>query len=289
MLTDTNQDGEWAYTYDADSQLTHAVFTPNSSDPDGLTSQNLQYVYDAAGNRISQTVNGVTTTYVANNVNEYTSSTTNGVTTTYQYDNDGNLISQTTGGSTTTYSYDELDELTGVNGPGQTASYTYDPLGNRNSQTVNGTTTQFLIDPFGLGDVASTYSGSGSLIAHYTYGFGLTSQVSASGKCGVLRLQPDRQHDRHHRRGGQLRQQVQLPAVRADDDHHGDTGEPVHVRRPVRGDAGWLQPVQHAGAGVCGRMSASFSPTIRWGWRAGTPTFAYTWRIARSIPWTLLV
>ena len=180
VLTGTNQDGEWAYTYDADSQLIHAVFTPNSSDPDGLTSQNLQYVYDVAGNRVSQTVNGVTTTYVANNVNEYTSSTTNGVVTTYQYDKDGNLVGQTAAGSTTTYSYDELDELTGVTGPGQTTTYTYDPLGNRNSQTVNGTTTRFLIDPFGLGD-ASTYSGSGSLIAHYTSGFGLTSQVSASG------------------------------------------------------------------------------------------------------------
>ena len=95
VLTDTNQDGEWVYTYDADSQLIQAVFTPNSSDPDGLTAQNLQYVYDAAGNRISETVNGVTTTYVANNVNEYTSSTTNGVATTYQYDADGNLIAQT--------------------------------------------------------------------------------------------------------------------------------------------------------------------------------------------------
>jgi YD repeat-containing protein len=62
VLTDTNQDGQWVYTYDADSQLVQAVFTPNSSDPDGLTAQNLQYVYDAAGNRISETVNGVTTT-----------------------------------------------------------------------------------------------------------------------------------------------------------------------------------------------------------------------------------
>ena len=94
MLTDTNQDGEWVYTYDADSQLTQAVFTPNSTDPDGLTAQNLQYVYDAAGNRISETVNGVITTYVVNNVNEYTSSSTNGVVTTYQYDADGNLISR---------------------------------------------------------------------------------------------------------------------------------------------------------------------------------------------------
>jgi RHS repeat-associated protein len=181
VLTDTNQDGKWTYTYDADGQLTKAVFTPNSSNPDRLTSQNLQYVYDAAGNRVSQTVNGVTTTYITNDVNEYTSSTTNGVTTKYQYDNDGNLISQTTGGSTTSYAYNELDELTGVSGPGQTATYTYDSLGNRNSETVNGTTTRFLIDPFGLGDVASTYSGNGSLIAHYTYGFGLTSQVGAGG------------------------------------------------------------------------------------------------------------
>jgi len=180
VLTDTNQDGERVYTYDAEDQLINADFTPNSSDPDGLTSQNLQYVYDAAGNRVSQTVNGVTTTYAVNNVNEYTSSTINGVITTYQYDKDGNLVSQTAAGSTTTYSYDELDELTGVNGPGQTATYTYDPLGNRNSETVNGVTTQFLIDPNGLGDVASTYSGSGSLIAHYTYGSTLTSQVSAT-------------------------------------------------------------------------------------------------------------
>ncbi len=96
VLTDTNQDGQWVYTYDVDGQLTHAVFTPNSSDADHLTSQNLQYAYDAVGNRISQTVNGVTTTYVVNDMNEYTNSTTSGVTTTYQYDKDGNLIAQTT-------------------------------------------------------------------------------------------------------------------------------------------------------------------------------------------------
>ena len=97
MLTDTNQDGEWTYSYDADSQLIHAVFLPNVSDPDGLTAQDLQYAYEPAGNRISETVNGVTTTYVTNNVNEYTSSTTGGITTNYQWDANGNLIEQITG------------------------------------------------------------------------------------------------------------------------------------------------------------------------------------------------
>ncbi len=44
-----------------------------------------------------------------------------------------------------------------------------------------GNTTQYLIDPAGLGNVVSTYTASGSLIADYTYGLGLTSQVTAAG------------------------------------------------------------------------------------------------------------
>ena len=104
----------------------------------------------------------MTTTYVTNNVNEYTSSTTNGVTTSYQYDADGNLIAQTVGGSTTTYTFNELNQLTAVNGPGLTASYGYDPLGNLISQTVNGVTTNFQIDPAGLGNVVATLATAGT-------------------------------------------------------------------------------------------------------------------------------
>ncbi len=185
VVTDTSQDGEWTYSYDADSQLIQAIFAPNSTDPDGLTAQDLQYVYDAAGNRISETVNGVVTTYVTNNVNEYTSSTTNGVTTTYQYDANGNLIAQAVGGSTTTYTFNELNELTAVNGPGLSASYGYDPLGNHISQTVNGVATDFQIDPTGLGNVIATFVGE-TLTAHYTYGIGLVSQVTAAGVAGYF-------------------------------------------------------------------------------------------------------
>jgi RHS repeat-associated protein len=181
VLTDTNQDGEWVYTYDADSQLIGAVFTPNSIDPDGLTPQNLQYVYDAAGNRESETVNGVTTTYVVNNVSEYTSSTTNGVITNFQYDADGNLTAQTTGSSTTSYTFNELSQLTAVNGPGVVASYGYDPLGNLVSQTVNGATTNFQVDPASLGNVVATYALAGGAVTHYTYGLGLVSQVNPIG------------------------------------------------------------------------------------------------------------
>ncbi len=180
ILTDTSQDGKWSYSYNADSELTQAIFAPNGTDPDNLPAQSIQYTYDDAGNRTSETVNGVTTTYAVNDVNEYTSSTTSGVTTMYQYDNDGNLIGQTVGGSTTTYTYNELNELTAVSGPGLSASYGYNPFGSLTTQTINGATTNLEVDPTGLDNLVATFDGSGNLLAHFTYGIGLVSQVSAT-------------------------------------------------------------------------------------------------------------
>ena len=63
-------DGTWTYTYDGTGELTHAVFA--STNP-SVPSQDLVYNYDALGNRTSTVINGVTTAYVANNLNEYTS------------------------------------------------------------------------------------------------------------------------------------------------------------------------------------------------------------------------
>src|SRR5262249_45129631 len=82
--TEATLDGTWTYTYDADGQLIHAVFA--STNPT-VPSQDLAYNYDAMGNRLTTVINGVTTAYTTNNVNEYTS--VGGVA--YQYDADGNL------------------------------------------------------------------------------------------------------------------------------------------------------------------------------------------------------
>jgi RHS repeat-associated protein len=176
--TETTSDGQWVYTYDADGQLTHAVFTPNASS--SVPAQDLQYTYDAAGNRTQTVINGVTTAYTVNNVNEYTQ--VGG--TTYTYDPDGNLATATTGGVTTTYTFDQENQLTGITSPSDTWAYQYDPFGNRISTTHNGATTQNLIDPGGLGNIVAQYDGSGNLIAHYTYGLSLVSQVAASGSAG---------------------------------------------------------------------------------------------------------
>ena len=179
-ITETTIDGQWLYAYDANGQLTQAVFTPNSSDPDGVPSENIQYQYDAVGNRISQTVNGVKTTYTVNDMNEITSSATAGQgTTTYAYDNDGNMVSQTAAGQTTTYTYNAQNQLAGITAPNGSWSYTYDALGARIASTLNGQTTTYLVDPTGSSNVIAQYT-TGKLAASYTYGLGLVSQTPAS-------------------------------------------------------------------------------------------------------------
>jgi RHS repeat-associated protein len=174
--TEGTLDGTWTYSYDADGELTQAVFASNN--PASIPNQNLVYNYDAMGNRTSTVINGVTTTYVSNDMNEYTS--VGGVA--YTYDKNGNLLSE----GTNTYTYNSLNELTSVTNASGTTTYTYNTLGQRVASVTGGQTTQYLIDPAGLGNVVATYSGSGivtaaNLIADYTYGLGLTSQVTASG------------------------------------------------------------------------------------------------------------
>ena len=51
-----------------------------------------RYTYDPAGNRLSKTINGVTTTYTFDKANQLVTSTVNGVTTRYKYDAAGRMI-----------------------------------------------------------------------------------------------------------------------------------------------------------------------------------------------------
>ncbi len=75
-----------------------------------VPNQDLQYVYDLAGNRTETIINGVTTTYVTNNMNQYTQIGATNLT----YDADGNLTAQTDSTGTTSYAFDELNRLVGV-------------------------------------------------------------------------------------------------------------------------------------------------------------------------------
>jgi RHS repeat-associated protein len=171
----TTLDGQWTYGYDANGQLLHAVFV--STNPAAVSNQDLQYTYDAAGNRTSTIINAVTTAYTTNNLNQYTAIGTGSL----QYDRNGNLITSSDGGATTTYTYDVRDRLTAISAPGENWSYQYDAFGHLASETHNGQTIQNLVDEAGLGDVVAQFDGTGALIAHFTYGNGLVSRVAAGG------------------------------------------------------------------------------------------------------------
>jgi RHS repeat-associated protein len=174
-------DGQWVYTYDATGQLTHAVFTPNATNPDGLTAQDLQYFYDHAGNRTESIANGVVTTYTGNARNEYTTTTTAGVTTADQYDPNGNLISQATGGALTTYTFNVQNQLVGIQTPNRlNAAYQLNVFGVRSASTVNGQQTRLLIDPSSQ-NVVGQFSSTGALLTHFTNALGLVSQVNPFG------------------------------------------------------------------------------------------------------------
>ena len=70
-----------------------------------------RYTYDPAGNRLSKTVNGVTTTYSYDEANQLKTSTMNGETTHYRYDAAGRLVQA---GDKTYYYFGANDKVTEV-------------------------------------------------------------------------------------------------------------------------------------------------------------------------------
>jgi RHS repeat-associated protein len=168
-------DGQWTYTYDAIGELKHAVFASNN--PSAVPNQDLQYFYDPAGNRTQTIINGVTTAYVPNNLNQYTSIGNQTLT----YDGDGNLSAMSVGSQTSTYTFNDLNQLVAASTPAGSFTAQYDALGFRISSGLNGQMTRYVIDPAGLGNVVGMYNASGGSIAHFAYGSGLISRVDSSG------------------------------------------------------------------------------------------------------------
>jgi RHS repeat-associated protein len=166
-------DGTWTYEYDSVSQLTSAVFA--SINP-AIPNQDLHYVYDAVGNRTATILNGLTTSYVVNSLNQYSS--VGGLA--YEYDADGNLISD----GVHSNSYDTLNRLLQVTGPEGVTVYEYDALGNRSATVFNGQRTEYLLDPIGMPTVLAEQDSSANVLAHYVQGSGLILRADAGGSRG---------------------------------------------------------------------------------------------------------
>ena len=172
VVTASTLDGDWTYGYDAAGQLTHAVFELANI---AIQDQDLTYVYDVAGNRVQTIKDGVVTSYVTNDLNQYISVGGG----TYAYDIDGNLISRTHDGEHWNYGYDEEGQLITVTGPDGTWSYEYDAFGNRIASTHNGIREEFVNDPL-VNSVLQEYDGTGNLLATNLYGNGLAGRASST-------------------------------------------------------------------------------------------------------------
>ena len=159
MLVDDTD--EHSYDYDCLYQLKEV----NYPDDEMVT-----YYYDSLGNRM-QTVNGSTTNYSSNNLNQYTA--VGGVS--YSYDNNGNL----TNDGTYKYYYDCENRLTDVNNQSDEplASYKYDYLGRRVSKTQYLTlkTQNYVYDG---AQVIAEYDGNDVLLRRYFYGVGIDEPLA---------------------------------------------------------------------------------------------------------------
>jgi RHS repeat-associated protein len=160
-------DGKWTYQYDDLGQLTGWTDPQNHS---------TSFVYDALGNRLSETDNGVITNYTVNNLNQYTQVGN----TTYTYDADGNMVTRTDPTGTTTYSYNADNRLVRTQIGTNVWTNTYDALGNRVATTAQGVSTTFVIDPAGLGNVVGEYLGTTQVVRN-VYGLGLIARQGESG------------------------------------------------------------------------------------------------------------
>lgn len=152
-------EGVWQYVYDAVGQLTRV------ESPDGALTE---YAYDAAGNRVSETVNGVTRVYEVNELNQYTKVGD----TQYTYDKNGNLIRAESPECVTTYAWDARGRLKATDDGQTSAEYAYDPLGNRASVTVNGETSRYWTMPGELSQTLAIDTPTGRTI-YYTGDGGL--------------------------------------------------------------------------------------------------------------------
>ncbi|RND01165.1 RHS repeat-associated core domain-containing protein [Lysinibacillus halotolerans] len=89
---------------------------------------NVQYTYDAAGNRLSMKNDQGTIYYTYNVMNQLLSDGN----TDYQYDDNGNVISKTSEGKTVQYTYNGANQLTLAEFEDESyTSYSYDGLGRQ--------------------------------------------------------------------------------------------------------------------------------------------------------------
>jgi len=151
--------------------------------------------YDPAGNRVSQTVEGVTTDYLYNEASQLVSESSPAGTVTHQYDEWGNEISRTSPAGTETYGYNYLNRMSSYTNSATGAAFTYEfwPDGARAAKRDAGTGSAELYATR-FGDVAVEYDGSMAPTNSYVQGTGIDSKSTRIPFAGGVEAPGGRRH-----------------------------------------------------------------------------------------------
>lgn len=131
------------------------------------------YTYDALGNRIAANLNGISTTYTSNNLNQLVNSNNGTQNINFMYDNNGNL----------TYdgqfykNYDAEGRLVkDSSSPGNVLSYQYDALHRRVRKNQNGAVLDYTFS--GLSPIEERDNASGTVLNKTIFSGFLTPVVN---------------------------------------------------------------------------------------------------------------
>ncbi|MCC6729886.1 MAG: hypothetical protein IT208_11175, partial [Chthonomonadales bacterium] len=147
----------FSYGYDDDNQRTSCTEAGNSTvswDYNGIGrlvgetrtgahAFTATYSVDGVGNRTSQTIDNVTTSF-SYNADDALTSTSGGFINSYGYNDNGEQTGRTLSGTSHSLSYDYDGQLVSITSGGATVDYAYDALGRRFSRTAGGVTTETL-------------------------------------------------------------------------------------------------------------------------------------------------
>jgi|GEM_PF-1336769 len=137
------------------------------------------YTYDSSGNRTSQTINAVATTFNYDNDNRLVSSTEPAA---YTSDNNGNMTGRVSGGVGTSFMYDYDNRLTRQTTDLSIVGHAYDGLGNRTARYEDRSATRYVLDRGrGMSHVLCETDGSGNIIAYYIHGPEVVGRIGSDG------------------------------------------------------------------------------------------------------------
>ena len=135
--------------------------------------EQIDYTYDAVGNRLTRTDSNGTLTYTYDANDRLIAAGG----TTFQYDANGNMIARQDGSTLTTYTYDDSNRLIAVHTGSRDDKLSIRCRRQSRDGESEGHVTHFLVDTAGrLPQVVEERDAQGNLIARYHYGSSLVSQ-----------------------------------------------------------------------------------------------------------------